>query len=192
DLLADREQQLDVDRGALLVHVARQREQHGHRRLVVGAEDAFVGVLPERVLADLEPQCLQLAPDALPALPLAQRGARDRAQLSEDRVQVAVLQCRSGRRGGGRHDRPAASAASAVSAAPADAARLSSTRTKRSCSPPPRCASAAATKSRNSGAGRSGRDLNSGWNCEATKNGWSWSSMISTRRSSGDVPETTR
>ena len=32
---------------------------------------------------------------------------------------------------------------------------------------------AAPTKSRNSGAGRSGRDLNSGWNCEATKNGWS-------------------
>ena len=32
---------------------------------------------------------------------------------------------------------------------------------------------AAATNSRNSGAGRSGRDLNSGWNCEATKNGWS-------------------
>ena len=28
--------------------------------------------------------------------------------------------------------------------------------------------SAAATNSRNSGAGRSGRDLNSGWNCEAT------------------------
>ena len=51
--------------------------------------------------------------------------------------------------------------------------------------------SAAATNSRNSGAGRSGRDLNSGWNCEATKNGWSRSSMTSTRRSSGDVPETT-
>ena len=50
----------------------------------------------------------------------------------------------------------------------------------------------APTNSRNSGAGRSGRDLNSGWNCEATKNGWSASSMISTRRSSGDVPETTR
>ena len=32
-------------------------------------------------------------------------------------------------------------------------------------------ASAAPTNSRNSGAGRSGRDLNSGWNCEATKNG---------------------
>ena len=30
------------------------------------------------------------------------------------------------------------------------------------------CASAAPTNSRNSGAGRSGRDLNSGWYCEAT------------------------
>ena len=49
-----------------------------------------------------------------------------------------------------------------------------------------------ATNSRNSGAGRSGRDLNSGWYCEATKNGWSWISMISTSRSSGDVPEITR
>ena len=29
------------------------------------------------------------------------------------------------------------------------------------------------TKSRNSGCGRSGRDLNSGWYCEATKKGWS-------------------
>ena len=33
---------------------------------------------------------------------------------------------------------------------------------------PPERARAAPTKSRNSGAGRSGRDLNSGWNCEAT------------------------
>src|SRR5204862_8100096 len=58
-------------------------------------------------------------------------------------------------------------------------------------SPPVACSFAAATNSRNSGAGFSGRDLNSGWNCEATKNGWSLSSMISTRRSSGDVPDTT-
>jgi hypothetical protein len=36
---------------------------------------------------------------------------------------------------------------------------------------PDACSSAAAMKSRNSGAGRSGRDLNSGWNCEATKKG---------------------
>ena len=48
-----------------------------------------------------------------------------------------------------------------------------------------------ATKSRNSGAGRSGRDLNSGWYCEATKNGCvsRGSSIASTSRSSGEVPE---
>jgi len=50
--------------------------------------------------------------------------------------------------------------------------------------------SAASMNPLNSGAGRSGRDLNSGWNCEATKNGWSSSSITSTRRSSGEVPET--
>ncbi len=37
--------------------------------------------------------------------------------------------------------------------------------------------SAAATNSRKSGAGRVGRDLNSGWNCEATNHGWSGSSI---------------
>src|SRR5204863_6675917 len=53
-------------------------------------------------------------------------------------------------------------------------------------------ASAAATNSRKSGAGRVGRDLNSGWNCDATNQGWSGSSTISTRRPSRKVPLTTR
>ena len=52
-------------------------------------------------------------------------------------------------------------------------------------------ASAAPTNSRKSGCVRSGRDLNSGWYCDATKNGWSGSSTTSTRRSSGEVPEKT-
>ena len=47
--------------------------------------------------------------------------------------------------------------------------------------------SAAPTNSRNSGAGRSGRLLNSGWACVPTQNGWSSSSMNSTSRPSGDV-----
>ena len=38
------------------------------------------------------------------------------------------------------------------------------------------------TKSRKSGCGRVGRDRSSGWNCPATKNGWSGSSMISVSR----------
>ncbi len=49
DLLADREQQLDVHRRALAADVAREREQHRHGGLVVGAEDAVVGVLPAAV-----------------------------------------------------------------------------------------------------------------------------------------------
>jgi len=46
----------------------------------------------------------------------------------------------------------------------------------------------AAMKSRKSGWGRPGRERNSGWNCDPTKNGWSRSSMISTRRPFGEVP----
>ena len=43
-------------------------------------------------------------------------------------------------------------------------------------------------KSRNSGCGRFGRDLNSGWNWVPTIHGWSASSPISTRRPSGERP----
>ncbi len=46
-------------------------------------------------------------------------------------------------------------------------------------------------KSRKSGCGRVGLETNSGWNCDATNHGWSASSMISTRRPSGLVPENT-
>ena len=46
------------------------------------------------------------------------------------------------------------------------------------CARAPRCTPIAApTKSRKSGCGRVGRDLNSGWNCEATNHGWSSSSI---------------
>ena len=51
----------------------------------------------------------------------------------------------------------------------------------------PRCD--AATNPSNSGCGRSGRDLNSGWNWLATNHGWSLSSTISTSRPSGDWPD---
>src|SRR5439155_9972168 len=54
---------------------------------------------------------------------------------------------------------------------------------------PSALASAAAMSSRNSGWGRSGRLLNSGWAWVPTQNGWPASSMNSTRRSSGDTPE---
>ena len=41
------------------------------------------------------------------------------------------------------------------------------------------------------GWGRVGRERNSGWNWPATNHGWSGSSIISTRRPSGEVPEKT-
>ena len=56
----------------------------------------------------------------------------------------------------------------------------------------PACSLAAATKPRKIGCGRSGLDLNSGWNWTPTKKGWSGSSMISTRPSSGLMPLVTR
>ncbi len=52
----------------------------------------------------------------------------------------------------------------------------------------PRRARAAPISSRNSGCGRSGRLLNSGWACVPTQYGWSGSSMNSTSRLSGEVP----
>ena len=52
----------------------------------------------------------------------------------------------------------------------------------------PARSSAAPTKSRKSGAGRVGRDLNSGWNWLATNQGWSGSSTISTSRPPGTSP----
>src|SRR5215218_1820763 len=55
--------------------------------------------------------------------------------------------------------------------------------------PPSAWVTAAATKPSNSGCGRSGRLLNSGWNWLATNHGWSLSSTISTSRPSGDWPE---
>ena len=56
---------------------------------------------------------------------------------------------------------------------------------------PPRARFAAATKARNRGWARLGRDLNSGWNWTARNQGWFGSSTISTRVPSGDRPERT-
>src|SRR6185295_8373282 len=51
--------------------------------------------------------------------------------------------------------------------------------------------SAARMNPANSGCGANGRDFSSGWNWQPTKNGWSASSIISTRLSSGLCPENT-
>ena len=50
----------------------------------------------------------------------------------------------------------------------------------------------ASTNPLNNGCALFGRDFNSGCACVPTKNGWSLTSMLSTRRPSGDVPEITR
>ena len=50
----------------------------------------------------------------------------------------------------------------------------------------------AATKLANRGCGRSGLDLNSGWNCTAMYQGWPGSSTISTNFPSGERPEMSR
>ena len=76
-------------------------------------------------------------------------------------------------------------------ARPPTAAGGSTGRAAKTGSRPSRTASDAATKPSNSGCGRSGRDLNSGWNWLATNHGWSRSSTISTSRPSGDWPDST-
>jgi acrylyl-CoA reductase (NADPH) len=48
---------------------------------------------------------------------------------------------------------------------------------------------AARMKSRNSGCGSKGFDFSSGWNCTPMNQGWSFTSTISGRRPSGDMPE---
>src|SRR5690606_26183651 len=69
---------------------------------------------------------------------------------------------------------------------------ISGSSTGNSCGRRPSArSSAAATNSRNSGAGRLGRLLNSGCACVPTQNGWSDSSTNSTSRPSGEVPEHT-
>src|SRR5439155_14058735 len=57
--------------------------------------------------------------------------------------------------------------------------------------PPTLCCSVARMNPWNRGWGRRGRELNSGWNCVATNQGWCGSSMISTSRPSGDSPLST-
>ena len=109
------------------------------------------------------PSAAQLGGDALGARALVPRRALDRAQLGERSLQVARAPARAG----------APSRLARVTAAtrsPACGPRAAS-----ALAPPARARARArarrATNSRNSGAGRSGRDLNSGWYCEATKNG---------------------
>src|SRR5262245_27737538 len=50
------------------------------------------------------------------------------------------------------------------------------------------CSTAAPMNDANSGCGANGRDLSSGWNCTPMNQGWSWYSIISGNRPSGDMP----
>src|ERR1700733_709868 len=59
DLLADGEQQLDVHRRPLASHVASKRQQHSYGCLVVGTQNAVVGVLPHAIHEYRLDGCLQ-------------------------------------------------------------------------------------------------------------------------------------
>src|SRR5581483_4146426 len=169
----------------------RQLKQHRHRRLVVGTEYPVVRVLPAviheygldrsqgwdgvqmraqqntlaslardareqvgpvraavpAVLLHLQSQRAQLPRHPLGARALTSGRALDPAQRFEGAVELLTL-----RVGGAPHE-PVSTTGSGPGWATGSAG-------------PPR-ANAAPTNSRNSGAGRSGRDLNSGWYCEA-------------------------
>ena len=90
------------------------------------------------ILGDRESEAAQLSGDGVRTGALASRRAGNPAERREGVVQPPALGL-----AGSRHEVPTAGC-------------------------PPERTSAAPTNSRNSGAGRSGRDLNSGWNCEAT------------------------
>jgi hypothetical protein len=91
------------------------------------------------ILLDIEPDPAQFGCDAVRTRPLVAGRALDRAQRRKRLVEVLAL---------------------ALARAPPGAVAAGTSLSA--------CASAAPTNSLNSGAGRSGRDLNSGWNCEAT------------------------
>src|SRR5205807_5949088 len=176
---------LDLDRARERhrVHVRADYDRaraHGAvdpRHNVAGVRARLGGA---RVLLRIESGGPQLVEQDVDDVALAARGALDLAEADEVAPQVVLLCARGAWRDGGRQ---------AVKRRAAGSAGASS---RSSTSRPSDRSSAAFTNSRKSGCGRSGRDLNSGWNCAATKNGWSGSSMSSTSRSSGDVPEQTR
>src|SRR6185369_9128848 len=139
-------------------------------------------------LLRLDPHPAQFRLHALRALALVPERARDAAERGERLVEPRALgvggRPHPSNLAAGGEDQSVDRKRPAVICGSDSSAEGSGTR-------PPACSNAAPTKSRNSGAGRSGRDLNSGWNCDATKNGWSSISMISSRRTAGDVPEIT-
>ena len=166
------------DRDAVaLAHRGEDLEALLHARAPVGAEARAVGL----VVARLEDEGdAELGRDRLdPRRHLVGvGGALDHAGAGDQEEPVAAREGAPealGREQARAHDRRAASPARA--APPARARRLSRL---------------ARTKSRNSGCGASGLDLNSGWYCTATNHGWSGSSAISTNFPSGVLPETTR
>ena len=221
DLLADREQQLEVDRRALAAdagarapaaprprpccrrrgspslafsqtpsastgstgacsghRVEVRAQQHASRRArspparAGSAREQVAAVEPiaraGAVLLDLEPERAQLGDHALA------RSARSLPGRALDRG-TARRRWRSGSAARARRRRRAG-AASLTAAADARRRAGDAPRSAGRCDASSRAARAPARRamnSRNSGAGRSGRDLNSGWNWEATKNGCS-------------------
>ena len=121
------------------------------------------------------------------ALPVGGSGPRSRSERSAVLVEI--------RHGPESYAGPKSRSAGQPSCADAHVVgldRLLASATSSAAGPPPRSRGEPWPRRRRTrgtaAPGRVGRELNSGWNCEATKNGWSGSSTISTRRSSGEVP----
>ena len=186
-------------RPALGEHAARRLEHRGDRGLVVAAEDRRPRVADDAVLDDrldrvgrrhgvevgAEEDRLALGASARPARRGSPSSSRPSARRRPRRPRA---RSRGDTRRRGR--RPRAPRPDGLEIAASSRKRSSTSDTPRSYvqairararasarrSLARRCRSrerarAASTNSRNSGAGRVGRDLNSGWNCDATNHG---------------------
>src|SRR5436190_8852822 len=195
-LLARGEQELQPHRAAVPHQLARRREDRGHCRLVVGAEDALVAVPEDAVLADdldrrrerngVQVRTQQDRPRAfrtgnagedVPGVRAGLGGAAvlldlldaQRAQLGDHRVRHRALP--PGRALYLTEANELVEKSLALLGGDAEHYWPALTSGSPSGTRPRARSSAARTNSRNSGCGRSGRELNSGWNCDATKKG---------------------
>jgi hypothetical protein len=185
DLLAHGEQTRDTRPRRLLRQFAQQRENDGAGGLIVGAKDCVTGAAHDAVLdhrlhraadgdrvhvrADDDRRALAGAGDDDDDVATAGAGLRSGIVL--DRVETGLPEIAENEvcdvTLATRRRRPASELQKDLEEAVYCCAHVSSSLPSRSH----RSRVAAPTKSRKRGAGRVGRDLNSGWNCDATKNG---------------------
>ena len=185
-LLAGGEDELDVARGRLGDERAGEHQQDGDGRLVVGAEHRGAVAAHEPVVDDHARRArdrhgvevgaqadglrLPSAGDAGDQVAAAAAGDGSAAVLADAETKAAEMR-RDGvgdlPLGAGRRRDPGQPDEGVEELPVYAGAHTSSSSSSRSL----RRRAAAPTKSRKSGAGRVGRDLNSGWNWEATNQG---------------------